>query len=429
LLKGRRILLIISGGIAAYKSLDLIRRLRERGAAVRAVMTAAAAHFVTPLSVAALCEDKVYTDLWSLTDESEMGHIRLSREADLIVVAPATADLIARMAAGLADDLATTVLLASDKRVLVAPTMNLMMWAHPATQANLASLAARGVVRVGPGSGELADGEVGPGRMAEPLEIVAAIEQMLQAATLSSPTSGGGEGRGRLAGRRALVTSGPTREPIDPVRYISNHSSGKQGHAIAAALAGLGVDTVLVSGPTQEPPPPGVRLVPIETADDMLRACVAALPVDVAVMAAAVADWRAASVAEHKLKKDGRTPPTLRLAENPDILATIAGRANDRPQLVIGFAAETDDIVANARAKRTRKGCDWILANDVSPGTGTFGGDRNTIHLVDADGVEDWPVMTKTEVAARLAARIADRLSPSIANLAQSPDRLSRRVE
>ena len=399
MLDDRRILLIISGGIAAYKSLDLIRRLRERGAAVRAVMTAAAQHFVTPLSVAALCEDKVYTDLWSLTDESEMGHIRLSREADLLVVAPASADLIARMAAGLADDLATTVLLASDKPVLIAPTMNLMMWGHPATQANLATLAARGVVRIGPGSGDLACGEVGSGRVAEPVEIVAAIEGMLK-------------GEARLVGRRALVTSGPTREPIDPVRYLSNHSSGKQGHAIAAALAGLGADTVLVSGPTQEPTPFGVRLVAVETAAEMLAACEAALPVDVAVMAAAVADWRVESVAGHKLKKDGGGPPLLRLAENPDILASISRRANDRPALVIGFAAETDEIVANARAKRARKRCDWILANDVSPGTGTFGGDENTIHLVDADGVEDWPVMTKREVAARLAARIADHLPP-----------------
>jgi len=397
LLHDRRILLIISGGIAAYKSLDLIRRLRERGAAVRAIMTAAAQHFVTPLSVASLCEDKVYTDLWSLTDESEMGHIRLSREADLVVVAPASADLIARMAAGLADDLATTALLASDKRILIAPTMNLMMWAHPATQANLATLAARGVVRIGPGSGELACGEVGSGRMAEPLEIVAAIEAMLS-------------NDARLAGRRALVTSGPTREPIDPVRYISNHSSGKQGHAIAAALSALGAETVLVSGPTQEPPPAGVRVVPVETAAQMLAACEAALPADVAVMAAAVADWRVESVVGRKLKKDGSGPPQLRLAENPDILAHIAQRANDRPALVIGFAAETDDIVANGQAKRIRKRCDWILANDVSPGTGTFGGDRNTIHLVDGEGVEDWPVMTKREVAVRLADRIARHL-------------------
>jgi phosphopantothenoylcysteine decarboxylase/phosphopantothenate--cysteine ligase len=398
LLNGRHILLIVSGGIAAYKSLDLIRRLRERGAAVRCVLTSAAKHFVTPLSVAALSEDKVYDDLWSLTDESEMGHIRLTREADLVVVAPASADLIARMAAGLADDLATTALLASDKRVLIAPSMNAMMWAHPATQANLATLIARGIERVGPGSGDLACGETGAGRMAEPLEIIAAIERMLA-------------GEALLAGCRALVTSGPTREPIDPVRYISNHSSGKQGHAIAAALASLGAETVLVSGPTQEWAPAGVRLVPVETAAEMLAACEAALPVDVAVMAAAVADWRVETMAGHKLKKDSGGPPVLRLAENPDILATIAGRGNDRPRLLIGFAAETDDIVENARKKRLRKGCDWILANDVSAGTGTFGGDRNTVHLVDARGVEDWPVMTKREVASRLAHRIAAALA------------------
>jgi len=397
-LQGRRILLIIAGGIAAYKSLELIRRLRERGAAVRVVMTEAARQFVTPLSVASLSEDKVYGELWSLTDESEMGHIRLSREADLLVVAPATADLIARMAAGLADDLAATTLLASDKPVLIAPAMNAMMWAHPATQANLATLKARGVLQVGPGAGELACGEIGYGRMAEPAEILAAIARML---------TPGGPLEKRLAGRRALVTSGPTREPIDPVRYLSNHSSGKQGHAIAAALAALGADTVLVSGPTQEPVPAGVRLVAVETARQMLEASEAALPVDVAVMAAAVSDWRVETEADQKLKKDGKGPPLLRLVENPDILASIAARRNDRPALVIGFAAETENVVANALEKRRRKGCDWILANDVSPGTGTFGGDSNTIHLVDADGVENWPAMTKTEVAARLADRIA----------------------
>jgi phosphopantothenoylcysteine decarboxylase / phosphopantothenate---cysteine ligase len=397
MLDGRRILLIIAGGIAAYKSLELIRRLRDKGAAVRCVMTRAAHQFVTPLAVASLSEDKVYADLFSLTDESEMGHIRLSREADLIVVAPATADLIARMAAGLADDLAATALLASDKPVMLAPAMNAQMWAHPATQANLAALAARGVIRVGPGAGMLACGEVGLGRMAEPGEILAAIERFFAAGQ-------------RLKGRRALVTSGPTREPIDPVRYLSNHSSGKQGHAIAAALAALGADTVLVSGPTQEQTPPGVRLVAVETAVDMLAACEAALPVDVAVMAAAVADWRVASAATQKLKKNGKGAPMLRLVENPDILATIAHRHNDRPALVVGFAAETENIVANARAKRIKKGCDWILANDVAPGTGTFGGDRNTIHLVDADGVEDWPVMTKQDVARRLADRITNSL-------------------
>ena len=403
MLQGRRILLIITGGIAAYKSLELIRRLRERGAAVRCVMTEAARQFVTPLSVASLSEDKVYGELWSLTDESEMGHIRLSREADLIVVAPATADLIARMAAGLADDLAATTLLAADKPVLIAPAMNAMMWAHPATQANLATLKARGVLQVGPGAGELACGEVGFGRMAEPADILAAIAGVLTPAPRVKP-------EGRLAGRRALVTSGPTREPIDPVRYLSNHSSGKQGHAIAAALAALGAETVLVSGPTREPTPDGVTLVPVETARQMLAASEAALPVDVAVMAAAVSDWRVETAAGQKLKKDGNGPPVLCLVENPDILASIAARRNDRPTLVIGFAAETENVVANARDKRRRKGCDWILANDVSPGTGTFGGDSNTIHLVADDTVEDWPVMTKTEVAARLAERIAAHL-------------------
>ncbi|MBV9860170.1 MAG: bifunctional phosphopantothenoylcysteine decarboxylase/phosphopantothenate--cysteine ligase CoaBC [Alphaproteobacteria bacterium] len=395
MLEGRRVLLIVSGGIAAYKSLDLIRRLRERGAAVRCIMTEAATQFVTPLSVASLSEDKVYTDLFSLTDESEMGHIRLSREADLVVVAPASANLVARMAAGIADDLATTALLASDKPVLIAPTMNAMMWAHPATQANLALLERRGVHRVGPGAGDLACGEVGSGRMAEPLDIVAAIERLLA-----------GGGTGRLAGRRALVTSGPTQEPIDPVRYISNRSSGKQGHAIAAALAELGAETVLISGPTREPVPVRVTRVDVETAAEMLAAVEAALPVDVAVMAAAVADWRVESAAQ-KIKKRNGEIPSLRLIENADILARIAQRQEHRPALVIGFAAETGDIVENARAKRARKRCDWILANDVSPGTGTFGGESNTIHLVDADGVEDWPAMTKREVAARLADRVA----------------------
>jgi phosphopantothenoylcysteine decarboxylase/phosphopantothenate--cysteine ligase len=402
LLQGRRILLIIAGGIAAYKSLELIRRLRAEGAAVRCIMTEAAHQFVTPLSVASLSEDKVYGELWSLTDESEMGHIRLSREADLVVVAPATADLIARMAAGLADDLAATTLLASDKPVLIAPAMNAMMWAHPATQANLATLAARGVMQVGPGAGELACGEVGFGRMAEPAEMLAAIARFF------TPDQ-------RLLGKRALVTSGPTREPIDPVRYLSNHSSGKQGHAIAAALAVLGAETVLVSGPTQEPTPAGVTLVAVETAAQMLAASEAALPVDVAVMAAAVSDWGVEAASAQKLKKDGKGAPSLHLVENPDILARIAGRHNDRPALVVGFAAETENVVANARLKREKKGCDWILANDVSAGTGTFGGDRNTIHLVDGDGIEDWPDMTKREVAARLAERIAAKLGADFA--------------
>jgi phosphopantothenoylcysteine decarboxylase/phosphopantothenate--cysteine ligase len=391
-LQGRRILLIISGGIAAYKSLDLIRRLRERGAAVRCILTAAAQHFVTPLSVAALSEDKAYNNLWSLTDESEMGHIRLSREADLVVVAPATADLLARMAAGMANDLAATTLLATDKKVLVAPAMNVMMWHHPATQANLALLRSRGILQVGPNDGALADGESGMGRVAEPLEIVAAIEAFFAAA-------------GQLAGRRALVTSGPTHEPIDPVRYIANRSSGKQGHAIAAALAGLGAETVLVAGPSHEPDPPGVRVVHVETARQMLTACEAALPAEIAVCAAAVADWRVAETAGQKIKKNGK-PPSLKLAENPDILKTLSAAGNRRPRLVVGFAAETTDIVRHAREKLARKGCDWILANDVSPSSGTFGGDSNTIHLVDAAGVEDWPALSKRDVAERLAQRI-----------------------
>jgi phosphopantothenoylcysteine decarboxylase/phosphopantothenate--cysteine ligase len=392
MLQGRRILLIVSGGIAAYKSLDLIRRLRERGAAVRCILTAAAQQFVTPLSVAALSEEKAYSDLWSLTDESEMGHIRLSREADLVVVAPATADLLARMAAGMADDLAATTLLATDKKVLVAPAMNVMMWHHEATQANLALLRSRGVLQVGPNDGALADGESGMGRVAEPLEIVAAIEAFFAAGDA-------------LAGRRALVTSGPTHEPIDPVRYIANRSSGKQGHAIAAALAGLGAETVLVAGPTREPDPPGVRVVHVETAREMLSACEAALPADIAVCAAAVADWRVAETAAQKIKKNGK-PPALKLAENPDILKTLSEAGNRRPRLVVGFAAETTDIVRHAREKLARKGCDWILANDVSPSSGTFGGDSNTIHLVDTAGVEDWPVLSKRDVAERLARRI-----------------------
>ncbi len=396
MLQGRRILLIISGGIAAYKSLEVIRRLRERGAVVRCILTAAAQQFVTPLSVAALSEDKAYSDLWSLTDESEMGHIRLSREADLVVVAPATADLLARMAAGMANDLAATTLLATDKPVLVAPAMNVMMWRHPATQANLALLAARGILSVGPNAGPLADGESGMGRVAEPLEIVAAIEAFFATGD-------------RLRGRRALVTSGPTHEPIDPVRYIANRSSGKQGHAIAAALAGLGAETLLISGPTREADPQGVRVVHVETAREMLSACEAALPADIAVCAAAVADWRVADAAGQKIKKNGK-PPSLKLAENPDILKTLSTAGNRRPALVVGFAAETENVVAQARAKLARKGCDWILANDVSPATGVMGGDSNTVHLLTREGgditVDSWPVMTKEQVAAELVARI-----------------------
>lgn len=400
-LAGKRILLVIAGGVAAYKALDLIRRLRERGATVRAILTQAGARFVTPLSVQALTEDTVYQDMWSLTDESQMGHIRLSRDADVVAVVPATADLLARMAAGLADDLAATTLLATDKPVLVAPAMNLRMWLHPATQANMALLESRGVMRVGPNDGEMACGEFGPGRMAEPLEIVAALANHFRAAPPQP-----------LAGRRALVTSGPTVEAIDPVRYIANRSSGKQGHAIAAALAELGAAVTLVSGPTRLADPPGCRVVAIESAREMLAACQAALPADIAVFAAAVADWRVAGEATQKLKKDGSGPPQLALTENPDILATVAALpAGARPRLVVGFAAETQDVVNYAQAKRRRKGCDWIVANDVSPETGTFGGDRNLVHVIDDGGVEDWPRLDKTEVARRLAVRIAAQFS------------------
>jgi phosphopantothenoylcysteine decarboxylase / phosphopantothenate---cysteine ligase len=399
-LQGRRILLIIAGGIAAYKSLDLIRRLRERGAAVRVVMTAAAQRFVTPLAAASLSGDPVYTDLFSLTEESEMGHLRLAAEADLVVVAPATADLLAKMAAGLADDLASTILLAADKPILIAPAMNTRMWLHAATVANLALLERRGVERIGPNAGPLAERESGPGRMAEPLEIVAAVEQRL--------------GGGALSGRRAIVTSGPTHEPLDPVRYIANRSSGKQGHAIAAALARLGAETVLVSGPTSEPDPPGVRVLHVETAREMLAACEKALPADIAVCAAAVADWRA-EAAPQKLKKKNGPPPTLKLVENPDILASLSKPGNRRPRLVVGFAAETEKLIEQAQAKRAKKGCDWIIANDVSASAGTFGGDANTVHVIDEAGVEDWPPLSKRDVAARLATRIARFLAQKAA--------------
>ena len=396
-LRGNRILLIISGGIAAFKALDLIRRLREQGASVRCVLTAGGAQFVTPLSVSALSEEKVYQDIFSLTDEAEMGHINLSREADLLVVAPASADIMARMANGLASDLATTALLATDKPVMVVPAMNVRMWEHAATEANIATLKSRGVACVGPVEGNMACGEFGFGRMSEVDDIVAAITAQLTRKT------------GPLAGRRAIVTSGPTHEAIDPVRYIANRSSGKQGHAIAAALARNGAETVLVSGPTALPDPAGVAMVKVESARDMLAACEQALPAEIAVCVAAVSDWRVVAAASQKLKKNGGGPPALELAENPDILRSLAKAGNKRPGLVIGFAAETENIVANAQAKCKAKNTDWILANDVSPETGTFGGDANTIHLVDgADTVEAWPTMTKGEVAERLVARIGD---------------------
>ncbi len=395
----KRVLLIIGGGIAAYKSLDLIRRLRERGAAVRVVMTEAAQKFITPLSVGALAGEHPFADLFDAKSEFDVGHIRLAREPDLIVVAPATADLMAKMANGLASDLASAVLLATDKKILLAPAMNPHMWANKATRRNLAQLMADGIGVVGPNAGEMAEsGEAGTGRMAEPLEIVAAAEALL--ATTS----------GALAGRRVIVTSGPTHEPIDPVRYIANRSSGKQGHAIAEAAAAAGADVTLISGPVNVPDPPGVKVVKIESARDMLAAVETALPADVAVFAAAVADWRTASNSREKIKKAGKGTPEFALIENPDILSTVAHRKTRRPVLVIGFAAETERVVEHARTKLARKGCDWILANDVSPETGIMGGDSNTIHLVTKDGVEHWPPQSKIEVAAALIQRIAAAL-------------------
>jgi len=405
MLHGKRILLIVAGGIAAFKSLELVRRLRERGANVRCVLTDAGAKFVTPLSLQALTEDKVYSDMFSLTDESEMGHIQLSRDADLLVVAPATANILARMAAGMADDLAATVLLATDKRVLVAPAMNVRMWTHPATVANVETLRKRGITFIGPNDGAMACNEHGPGRMSEPQEIADAIERMIGSAVATASADK------PLAGKRALVTSGPTREAIDPVRYISNHSSGKQGHAIASALAKLGAEVTLVSGPVSVADPAGVNVVKIDSADQMLAACQALGRVDIAVCAAAVADWKAAKQATAKIKKKaGAAPPSLELTPNPDILATLSKPGAKRPALVVGFAAETENLVANAIEKRTRKGCDWIVANDVSPATGTFGGERNTVHLITGEGVEDWPTLAKDDVALRLAGRIALQL-------------------
>jgi phosphopantothenoylcysteine decarboxylase / phosphopantothenate---cysteine ligase len=393
----QRVLLIIGGGIAAYKSLDLIRRLQDRGLAVRVILTAAAQHFVTPLAAGALAGEPAFTDLFDPQSEFDVGHIRLARDTDLVVVAPATADLIAKIAAGLADDLASAVLLATAKPVLLAPAMNPQMWAAKATQRNLARLTADGVRLIGPNAGEMAErGEAGLGRMAEPAEIAAAADALLRSA-------------GALAGMRVLVTSGPTAEPLDPVRVLANRSSGKQGHAIAAAAAAAGADVVLVSGPVHLPDPPGVDVVHIETARQMLAAVEKALPADVAVFAAAVADWRPQAESQSKIKKHGK-PPAIALVENPDILSTIAHRKSGRPKLVVGFAAETDNVIANAKAKLLKKACDWILANDVSPATGIMGGDRNTIHLVTAAGVEDWPPQSKDAVAQTLIERIAAAL-------------------
>ena len=397
MLTGKRILLVIGGGIAAYKSLDLIRRLRERGASVTPVLTRAAEEFVTPLSAGALAGAKCYRHLFDLTDEAEMGHIELSRSADLVVVAPATADLMAKMAGGHADDLASTLLMATDKRVLVAPAMNVRMWLHPANQRNIAALKRDGVLFAGPNEGDMACGEFGPGRMAEPLEIVASVGAALGGVPLN--------------GRHVVVTSGPTHEPIDPVRYIANRSSGAQGTAIAAALRDLGARVTFVTGPASVPPPGGVDVVRVETANEMLAAVRAALPSDAAVFAAAVADWRVANAAATKMKKDGSgRAPALEFAENPDILATVSQLGDTRPALVVGFAAETDDVLAYATAKRDRKGCDWIVANDVSPATGIMGGEENAVTVITASGAEEWPRVPKDEVARRLALRIAGAL-------------------
>ncbi len=395
---GKSVLLIIGGGISAYKSLELIRRLKDRGLGVRVILTSAGSQFVTALSAGSLSGNKVYQDLFDLTDESEMGHIVLSRSADLIVVAPATADLMAKLANGIANDLASTTLLATDKPVLLAPAMNVRMWTHPATRRNAATLAADNIYFVGPNDGDMACGEYGPGRMAEPDEIVVAVERVL------------GAERGVLHGLKALVTAGPTHEPLDPVRYLANRSSGKQGYAIAGALRQAGAETILVSGPVEIAPPPGVKWIRVETARQMLAACEAALPADIAVCAAAVADWRPEMAANAKLKKQGGAAASIGLTENPDILATIARHAS-RPSLVIGFAAETDDLISNATAKRVRKGCDWIVANTVGAGYEAMGGDNNRVHLIKEGGTEAWPEMSKVDVARRLAVRIGEKLN------------------
>ncbi|HZH51882.1 MAG TPA: bifunctional phosphopantothenoylcysteine decarboxylase/phosphopantothenate--cysteine ligase CoaBC [Microvirga sp.] len=392
-LRDKRILLVIGGGIAAYKSLDLIRRLRERGASVRCIMTAGAQEFVTPLAASAISGQRTHTDLFDREDEADIGHIRLARDADAVVVAPATANLMAKMAGGHADDLASTVLLATTLPILIAPAMNVRMWLHPATQRNVATLQADGVRVVGPNEGAMAEAETGPGRMSEPLEIVAAVEKLL------APS-------GPLAGKHVIVTSGPTHEPIDPVRYIANRSSGKQGHAIARAVAEAGARVTLVSGPVNLPDPAGVTTVHVESARDMLAAVEAALPADIGIFAAAVADWRVANAGGQKIKKDGGRLPELALAENPDILATIARRNEGRPPLMVGFAAETENVIEHARQKLARKGCDLIVANDVSTATGVMGGDRNTVYLVSPSGVETWPTLDKTEVARRLVERL-----------------------
>ena len=408
-LAGKRILLVISGGIAAYKVLELIRRLKDRQVSIASILTDSGAEFVTPLSVSSLTGEKVYQNLFDLTDEAEMGHIQLSRDADLVVVAPATANLLAKMATGQATDLATTTLLATDKPVLVAPAMNVRMWQHPATRRNVAQLVDDGIRIVGPNEGDMACGEFGPGRMAEADEILRAIEGIFQPAASSAKIE-----QKPLLGKRVLVTAGPTHEPIDPVRYIANRSSGKQGYAIAQALTELGARVVLVSGPVSVAPPPGVELVHVETAEEMLHACQASLKADIAICTAAVADWRAKTRQEQKLKKSATAKNELELVENPDIMKTLSNLKGNRPALVIGFAAETKDLLAEAKAKRERKGCDWIVANDVSPHTGIMGGDHNQVHLITARGVDNWPSMSKKDVAEKLAWTIATHFNPQM---------------
>jgi phosphopantothenoylcysteine decarboxylase/phosphopantothenate--cysteine ligase len=392
-LSGKRILLVIGGGIAAYKSLDLIRRLRERGASVRCILTNGAQAFITPLAASALTGQRTHTDLFDREDEADIGHIKLARDADLVVVAPATANLMAKIAGGHADDLASTVLLATTLPILIAPAMNVRMWLHPATQRNLKTLQADGIRTVGPNEGAMAEAEIGPGRMAEPLEIAAAVERLL------APS-------GPLSGRHVIVTSGPTHEPIDPVRYIANRSSGKQGHAIAKAAAEAGARVTLISGPVDLPDPAGVMTVHVESAREMLDAAEKALPADIGIFAAAVADWRVANAGEQKIKKKDGALPNLSLAENPDILATVSHLAQNRPALMVGFAAETENVIEHAKQKLAKKGCDLIVANDVSPAAGVMGGDNNTVHLVTRTGVETWPTLSKTDVAERLIAHV-----------------------
>jgi phosphopantothenoylcysteine decarboxylase / phosphopantothenate---cysteine ligase len=393
----KTVLLIIGGGIAAYKSLELVRLLAKQGIGCRCILTKAAEEFVTPLSVASLSGEKVYTELFSLTDEAEMGHIQLSRSADLVVVAPATADLMAKMASGLASDLATTALLATDKPVMIAPAMNVRMWQHPATQRNLKTLKDDGVMVVGPDDGDMACGEFGPGRLAEPEVMAKSILDFFKGGVVKP-----------LQGRKVLVTAGPTHEPIDPVRYIANRSSGKQGYAIAEALSDLGADVTLVSGPTRLKIDPDITFIAVESARDMLSACQTCLPVDIAIFAAAVADWRVDNEASQKIKKQAGALPDLCLTENPDILATISRLEEKRPKLVIGFAAETENIIENGKVKLTKKGCDWIVANDVSTTKGTFGGEDNQVFLLRKDAIEDWPKQSKQSVAQALGLRITD---------------------